>query len=76
MERSILPPLAAEVFHLQARTAILSFLIVFGVTKAFANYLAGRLADRHGRKAVLIAGWFVAVPVRFYSCGRRHGRGF
>ena len=65
MERSILSPLASEEFHLQARTAILSFLVVFGITKAFANYVAGSLADRHGRKAVLIAGWFIAIPVPF-----------
>lgn len=65
MERSILSPLATEEFHLQARTAILSFLVVFGVTKAAANYFAGGLSDRHGRKVVLIAGWIVAIPVPF-----------
>ena len=65
MERSILSPLATEEFHLQARTAILSFLVVFGITKAAANYFAGRLSDRYGRKLVLIAGWFVAIPVPF-----------
>ena len=46
-----------------ARTAMLSFIVAFGVTKAAANYLAGRLADRFGRKHVLVAGWLVAVPV-------------
>ena len=63
MERSILPQLAQEEFHLLARTAILSFIIVFGVTKALTNYAAGRLTDRFGRKQILVAGWLVAIPV-------------
>jgi MFS family permease len=65
MERSILPAIAEQEFHLVARTAVLSFIVVFGVTKAFSNYAAGRLADRVGRKRVLVAGWLVAVPVPF-----------
>jgi MFS family permease len=63
MERSILSPLAEHDFHLAARTAILSFIVVFGVTKALTNYLAGRLSDRFGRKRVLVGGWLVAIPV-------------
>ena len=65
MERSILPAIAEREFHLMARTAILSFLAVFGVAKALTNYLAGRLSDRIGRKHVLVAGWMIAVPVPF-----------
>jgi MFS family permease len=65
MERSILSPLAERDFHLAARTAILSFLVVFGITKALTNYLAGRLSDRFGRKSVLVGGWVVAIPVPF-----------
>ena len=65
MERSILPAIAEQEFHLAARSAILSFIVVFGVTKAFTNYLAGRFADRVGRKQILVAGWIVAVPVPF-----------
>jgi MFS family permease len=65
MERSILSPIAEEEFHLVARTAILSFIVVFGVTKALTNYVAGRLSDRIGRKQVLIAGWSIATPVPF-----------
>jgi MFS family permease len=65
MERTILPPIAEREFHLAAKTAILSFIVVFGVTKALTNYLAGRLSDRFGRKHVLIAGWLVAAPVPF-----------
>jgi len=65
MERSILPAIAADEFQLVARTAILSFIVVFGVTKALTNYVAGRFSDRFGRKPVLIAGWLVATPVPF-----------
>lgn len=63
LERSILPAIAEEEFGIAARAAILSFIVAFGVTKAAANYLAGRLADRFGRKHVLVAGWLVAAPV-------------
>jgi len=65
MERTILPPIAEQEFHLAARSAVLSFIVVFGVTKALTNYLAGRLSDRFGRKHVLVGGWLVAVPVPF-----------
>jgi MFS family permease len=65
IERSILPLLAEREFQLAARTAILSFIVVFGITKAITNYLAGRFSDRVGRKQILIAGWLVAVPVPF-----------
>src|SRR5438445_9670434 len=63
MERSIIPAIAEQDFHLVARTAVLSFIVVFGVTKALTNYAAGRLADRVGRKQVLVAGWAIAIPV-------------
>lgn len=65
MERSILPAIAEQEFHLAARAAVLSFIVVFGVTKALTNYLAGRLSDRFGRKHVLVGGWLIAAPVPF-----------
>jgi len=65
LERTILPPIAEQEFHLEAKTAVLSFIVVFGVTKALTNYLAGRLSDRFGRKHVLVGGWVVAAPVPF-----------
>lgn len=65
MERSILPAIAEQDFHLVAKSAVLSFIVVFGITKALTNYLAGRLSDRFGRKHVLVGGWLVAVPVPF-----------
>jgi MFS family permease len=63
MERSILPAIAEQDFKLAARSAVLSFIVVFGLTKAFTNYLAGRWSDRWGRKHVLVSGWLVATPV-------------
>ena len=65
MERSILPAIGEREFHLAARSAVLSFIVVFGVSKAFANYFAGRAADRFGRKHLLVGGWLVAAPVPF-----------
>ena len=65
LERTILPAIAEHEFHIAARAAILSFIVVFGVTKALTNYSAGRLADRFGRKHILVAGWLVAAPVPF-----------
>jgi MFS family permease len=65
LERSILPAIAEHDFHLVARTAVLSFIIVFGVAKAITNYGAGQWSDRFGRKHVLVAGWLIAAPVPF-----------
>lgn len=65
MERTILPAIAEQEFLLAARAAILSFIVVFGISKALTNYLAGRYSDVYGRKAVLVAGWLVATPVPF-----------
>jgi MFS family permease len=65
LERSILPAIAEQEFHLAARAAVLSFIVVFGIVKAFTNYAAGRLSDAVGRKPVLVAGWIVALPVPF-----------
>ena len=65
MERSILPAIAENEFGLVARTAILSFIAVFGVTKAVSNYFAGQWSDAFGRRPILVAGWIVAAPVPF-----------
>jgi MFS family permease len=65
LERTILPAIAEHDFQLAARSAILSFIVVFGVTKAVTNYFAGRFSDAVGRKRILVGGWLVAVPVPF-----------
>lgn len=63
LERSILPELAEVEFEIAARSAILSFILVFGIVKAITNYFTGMLADRVGRKNLLIIGWLFAIPV-------------
>jgi MFS family permease len=62
-ERSILPLLAEREFGLTSASAALTFLVAFGLAKAFANLAAGALADRNGRKPVLVVGWIIALPV-------------
>jgi len=62
-ERTVLPLLATQVFHLTAVTAALTFIVAFGATKAITNFAAGPLSDRLGRKPVLVAGWVAALPV-------------
>jgi predicted MFS family arabinose efflux permease len=63
LERTILPLIAETSFGMVSRTAILSFLISFGLAKAFVNLLAGRWSDRVGRKPILILGWICGLPV-------------
>lgn len=65
LERSILPQIAEQEFAIAARTAILSFIVVFGITKAITNYYTGTLANRYGRKKLLVIGWIVGLPVPF-----------
>jgi MFS family permease len=63
LERSVLPLVGEEEFGLASRAAILSFVVAFGVAKAFTNLGAGALADKVGRKRLLVIGWLVALPV-------------
>jgi len=62
-ERTVLPLLAEQVFHLGAYTSALTFIVAFGATKAVTNLVAGAWCDRYGRKPVLVAGWLIAVPI-------------
>ena len=65
LERDVTPLLGTRVFGLASASAGLSFIVSFGVVKALANLGAGRLADRLGRKGVLVAGWLAALPAPF-----------
>lgn len=65
LERSILPQLAEAEFQIAAKTAILSFIVVFGIVKAITNYFTGSLANKVGRKNLLTIGWVFALPVPF-----------
>lgn len=63
LERSIFPQFASEIFGLESKVAILSFITAFGISKAAANYFSGKLANSLGRKNLLILGWIIALPV-------------
>src|SRR2546430_254337 len=58
-ERTVVPLLASRVFHMDAFTSALTFILAFGAVKAITNFFAGTLSDRYGRKPVLVAGWLV-----------------
>lgn len=63
LERTILPKLAETQFHITDTLYVVSFIVVFGVSKAVTNYFTGVLADKYGRKKLLIAGWLLALPL-------------
>lgn len=65
LERSILPQIAEAEFGIAAKSAILSFIIVFGIVKAVSNYFAGTFANTIGRKNLLTIGWLFGIPVPF-----------
>ena len=65
MERTIFPQFAELEFGVASKTAILSFITAFGITKAVANYYTGKLANRYGRKNLLLLGWLLAIPIPF-----------
>jgi MFS family permease len=62
-ERTVLPLIARDTFGLTGFTVVLAFVLAFGLTKALANLAAGTLADRYGRKPVLVTGWLLGLPV-------------
>lgn len=63
MERTIFPEFAESQFGISSKTAILSFITAFGLTKAIANYYTGKLANRYGRRNLLLFGWLIAIPI-------------
>jgi MFS family permease len=63
LERSVLPLVGAHDFGLRSNAAILAFVVAFGAAKALTNLAAGDLAERLGRKRLLVIGWLVALPV-------------
>jgi MFS family permease len=63
LERTIFPKFAELEFGIASKSAILSFIVAFGITKAITNYFTGKLANKYGRKNLLILGWLIAIPV-------------
>jgi MFS family permease len=65
LERTVVPLIGEREFGLASKTAIVSFIVSFGVTKALLNLVAARLSERVGRKPILVAGWLLGLPVPF-----------
>lgn len=65
LERSIFPDFAEKIFGITSTTAVLSFIIAFGISKAITNYFTGKLINRFGRKKILVIGWLLALPIPF-----------
>lgn len=72
LERTIFPKFAELEFQIASKTAILSFIIAFGVTKAITNYFTGKLANKYGRKNLLVLGWLIAIPIPFILLNASH----
>jgi MFS family permease len=65
LERSVLSGLGEDIFNIDGKTALLSFIVAFGISKAIANLLMGKLTRYITRKQVLLIGWIAALPVPF-----------
>jgi len=65
LERTVVPLIGSQEFRIASTTIVVSFIVSFGVVKAFANLISGHLADLYGRKHLLVAGWLIGLPVPF-----------
>src|SRR6266542_6542113 len=65
LERTVVPLIGEREFGLVSKTAIVSFIVSFGVTKAICNLFAARVSETVGRRKLLVAGWLVGLPVPF-----------
>ena len=63
LERAVIPTLAESAFGMNKHTAVLSFIVAFGLAKSVANLLMGQLSVRYTRRQLLLAGWLFALPV-------------
>jgi MFS family permease len=65
LERTVVPLIGEQEFGLTSKTAIVSFIVSFGVVKALCNLFAARISETWGRKRVLVLGWLIGLPVPF-----------
>jgi MFS family permease len=72
LERTVVPLIGEKEFGLVSKTAIVSFIVSFGVTKAIFNLFAARVSETVGRKKVLVAGWLIGLPVPFIIIFANH----
>jgi len=69
IERTVVPLIGSQEFGIASTTLVVSFIVSFGVVKAFANLVSGHLADTWGRKRVLVLGWIAGLPVPLMIIG-------
>src|SRR5437899_6918826 len=72
LERTVVPLIGEKEFGLASKTAIVSFIVSFGVTKAICNLFAAHVSETVGRKKVLVFGWLIGVPVPFIIIFANH----
>jgi len=65
LQGTVVPLIGAQEFKIASTTAVLSFIVSFGVIKAVANLVSGHFADVYGRKHMLVLGWLIGLPVPF-----------
>ena len=65
LERTVVPLIGTQEFHLLLNTTATSFIVSFGLSKALMNLWSGAMADRYGRKRILVLGWLFGLPVPF-----------
>src|SRR5438128_4586253 len=65
LERTVVPLIGEKEFGLVSKTAIVSFIVSFGITKAISNLFAARASETVGRKKALVGGWLIGLPVPF-----------
>src|SRR5499427_1955999 len=75
LERTVVPLIGEKEFGLVSKTAIVSFIVSFGVTKAICNLFAAHVSETVGRKKVLVLGWLLGVPVPLENLEVSEGRG-
>ena len=75
LERTVVPLIGEQEFGLASKTAIVSFIVSFGVVKALCNLFAARISETWGRKRVLVLGWLLGYPFPLSSSGRIAGSG-
>jgi hypothetical protein len=65
LERTVVPLIGSETFHLAAASIVTGFIVSFGVVKGVTNLVSGQIAGTLGRRRTLVLGWLIGLPVPF-----------